>query len=376
MGWKKILFGRVIPSFILIVAVFVGWLARHELPAGLFFATVIPIVKGFMPPSIVGHGKMVGTPEVPDDMIPQPRPEKELFLKLPGGYSMPQNGLGMCCRPSAYDDVLVYRTVLWYLLLGGRHIDGAHLYLNHKAIGRGIAEAIHRGVPREEIFVTTKIFPTQFGYQSTLDHVQTYVEELGLDYIDLVLLHFPSVPPLLSSPCKKEGLGPSECRLQTWKALTELRNEKGLIRSAGVSNFAVKHLQELEGVGAPVANNQIQFNPFEPEHVMETIEHCTQNNITITAYSPLGGLMDQDKAMANTIVSSISTKYGKTKSEIMLRWAIQRGCAVIPGTGNPDHQKENLRVYEFQLSDQDMKTINELKYTAKGFTHLDMRQMD
>ena len=113
------------------------------------------------------------------------RPDNEMFLDLPGGFKMPQEGLGMCCRATAYDDVLVYRSVLWYLLLGGRHIDGAHLYLNHKAIGEALAEAIRRGVKREEIFVTTKIFPTQFGYESSLEMVNKYVEELGLDYIDL-----------------------------------------------------------------------------------------------------------------------------------------------------------------------------------------------
>jgi len=382
MGIKNLLLWRVIPTIITIVAVFIGWLSSHELPLGVFFATIIPIAKGFLPPTIVGHGKMSGTPEVPTDLLPQSRPETELFLELPGGYQMPMNGLGMCCRPSAYDDVLVYRTILWYLLLGGRHIDGAHLYLNHKAIGRGIEEAIRRGVDRNEIFVTTKIFPTQFGYQSTLDNILTYLQDLGLEYVDLVLLHFPSAPTsfLLSSDCKQDG--PSLCRRQTWKALSELR-QQGKIRNAGVSNFAKKHLvdlevDELEGVAsAPVANNQIQFNPFEPEHVMETVEYCSQHNITITAYSPLGGLMDREKAFANELLSKISVLYQKTTSQIMLRWAIQRGFAVIPGTGNPNHQKENLHgVYEFELSDNDMNLINELKYTAQGFTHLDARKID
>jgi len=382
MGIKNLLLWRVIPTLVLIVAVFIGWLSSHELPLGVFFATIIPIMKGFLPPTIAGHGKMSGTPEVPTDLLPQSRPETELFLELPGGHRMPMNGLGMCCRPSAYDDVLVYRTVLWYLLLGGRHIDGAHLYLNHKAIGRGIQEAIRRGVDRNEIFVTTKIFPTQFGYQSTLDNILTYLQDLGLEYVDLVLLHFPSAPAsfLSSSDCKQDG--PSLCRRQTWKALSELRLQ-GKIRNAGVSNFAKKHLLDLKGVelegvaSVPVANNQIQFNPFEPEHVMETVEYCMQHNITITAYSPLGGLMDRDKAFANELLSKISVQYQKTTSQVMLRWAIQRGFAVIPGTGNPNHQQENLHgVYEFELSKDDMDLINELKYTAQGFTHLDTRNAD
>lgn len=318
---------------------------------------------------------MKGTPLVPDDMSPQPRPSNEQFLDLPGGYKMPQNGIGMCCRPSAYDDELVYRTVLWYLLLGGRHIDGAHLYLNHEAIGKGIAEAMHRGVKREEIFVTTKIFPSHFGYQSTLSNVKKYVKELGLEYIDLVLLHFPSLFPLQTSPCKKDGKDSSQCRRETWAALSELR-EAGLIRNAGVSNFALKHLKDLEGLGAPIANNQIQFTPFEPEYVMETVQYCFENNITVTAYSPLGGLVDQNKAMVDDVLNKIASKYGKRVADIMLRWAMQRGFAVIPGTGNPQHMKQNLAIFDFELADEDMSVINDLKHNAKGFMHIDVRKTD
>ncbi|KAL7504369.1 hypothetical protein ACHAXN_004094 [Cyclotella atomus] len=372
----KIILWRIFPLLFLAIAILIGWFASHELPLGVFFATFVPLTKGMLPPTIVGHGKMKGTPPVPDDMMPQARPANEQFLELPGGYQMPQSGLGMCCRPSAYDDGLVYRSVLWYLLLGGRHIDGAHLYLNHEAIGRGIAEAIRRGIKREEIFVTTKIFPTHFGYESALKNGKEYLKELGLDYIDLVLLHFPSNFPMMSSPCKKEGKDATQCRRETWTALSELR-EAGLIRNVGVSNFALKHLKDLEGLGAPIANNQIQFTPFEPEHVMEAVQYCFDNNITMTAYSPLGGMMDQDKAMADKVLNEIAAKYGKRVSHIMLRWLTQRGFATIPGTGNPDHMKDNLfAILDFELKDEDMNTINELKHSAKGFMHLDVRQSE
>lgn len=372
MSIKSTLLWRVIPAITIVIAAILGWFFSHESPVGLFFATVVPLSKGVLPPSIVGQGRMTGTPEVPDELMPQPRPINEKFLDLPGGYKMPQQGLGMCCRPTAYDDVLVYRTILWYLLSGGRHIDGAHLYLNHKAIGKGIAEAIKRGVPREEIFVTTKVFPTEFGYESTLKWVVIYLQDLGLEYIDLVLLHFPSLPPLMSSPCSTEGKDATTCRKETWKALSELR-EKGLIRNAGVSNFALQHVKDLEGVGAPVANNQIQFNPFVPAHVMETVEYCHENNITITAHSPLGGLTDKSRAFSLAQLNQMAAKYNKRVASIMLRWAIQRGFVVIPGTGNPEHMKENMAVYQFELSDEDMKIINELKYTDPSFIHLDAR---
>lgn len=369
--------GRLLPAAFLFLAVSIGWLSRSEVPAGKFFATVIPLMSGTLPPSIVGHGKMSGTPVVPDDMMPQPRPDNEILLDLPSGDKLPANGIGMCCRATAYDDVLVYRTVLWYLLLGGRHIDGAHLYLNHKAIGEGINEAVKRGVPRREIFFTTKIFPTQFGYESTLQNVEQYLDQTKQDYIDLVLLHFPSVSafgPMLSSPCSKEGKSARECRIETWKALSELQ-ASGKIRNAGVSNFAVKHLKDLEGIGVPIANNQIQFNPFEPEYVVETFKYCAANGITITAYSPLGGLMDRSKAEASEILSDLSHKYDRRLTSIMLRWALQRGCAVIPGTGNPSHMLSNLAVYDFELSDEDMSIINNLKNVVKGF-NMDVREIE
>jgi diketogulonate reductase-like aldo/keto reductase len=287
MGIKDIIVWRIIPGLAVAIAAAAGFFLSHEFPFAFIFATVVPLSYGVLPPSVVGHGKMRGTPEVPSDLMPLPRPKDELFLDLPGGGKLPQQGIGMCCRATATDDVLVYRTVLWYLLLGGRHIDGAHVYWNHAAIGRGIAEAIRRGVPREEIFVTTKIFPTHFGFESTKENVRNYLRELGLEYIDMVLLHWPQNFPLLSSPCQKEGKSRSECRRETWRALSDLR-EEGLIKNAGVSNFSLKHIKEFEGFGAPIANNQISFHPFEPDHVMETVKYCQSNGITVTAYSPLG----------------------------------------------------------------------------------------
>lgn len=363
MGLLGILCGRVIPFVVLVAALIVGWFASHEQPLAVFFATVVPLSKGHMPPSIVGHGKMKGTPPVPDDMKPKPRPAKELFLELPGsGDAMPQNGIGMCCRYSAYDDVLVYRTTLWYLLEGGRHIDGASMYLNHQAIGKAVKEAIARGIPRKEIFITTKIPPSHFGYETAKKTVPNFLKELGVDYIDLVLMHAPAVFPFLqTNECGKRGISNKDCRQETWKALSELKDQ-GLLRNIGVSNFAVKHLQELDGLGAPVANNQIQYSPFVDASEQETLKYCAEHNISVTAYSPLGGLMEQDKAFTYGVLNELAAKYDKSVSQIMLRWAIQRGTAVIPGTGNPKHMIENLQVYDFELSAEDFEIISGLKH--------------
>ncbi len=373
MGFLGLICGRILPAIVILLALIVGWFAKQELPLGTFFATIVPLLKGVMPPTIVGHGKMKGTPEVPDSQPLEARPENELFLDA-AGFQMPANGLGMCCRPTAYDDILVRRTVLWYLLLGGRHIDTAHLYLNHKAVGLGIQDAMKRGVPREEIFVTTKIFPTHFGYNKTMETVPPFVKDLGLEYIDLVLMHMPSSFPLIGNDCTKSGIDASACRKETWKALSKLR-EQGIMRSVGVSNFAVRHLQDIESLGlAPIANNQIQYSPFVPAGVQETFDYCMEHGITITAYWPLGGL-EHDKAKAIETLQGIAEKYDVSVAQIMLRWALQKGAAVIPGTGNPQHMRQNLAIYDLELSDEDMETIDGLKHNenvTKKFMHFDL----
>jgi diketogulonate reductase-like aldo/keto reductase len=263
----------LVPFVVIAIAVVIGWCCQEEIPEGRFFATLIPLLKGVVPPTIVGHGKTFkgATPPVPDDLTPQPRPPREQFLVLPSGDKLPQNGLGMCCRPTAYDDACVFSSVLWYLLLGGRHIDTAHLYLNHVAIGRAIQQAIQRGIPREEIFVTTKLFPSHFGYNKTTETVPTFLDEMGLEYIDLVLMHATSRFGLPMPGCQHLSTN-KDCRQETWKALSKIQ-QSGLVRNVGVSNFATHTLQELmdyeerdeDYYKAPIANNQIQWNPWAPQ---------------------------------------------------------------------------------------------------------------
>jgi len=366
---------RIGPLFILAFAVLVGWLNQAETCwEGRLFETIIPLMKGYKPPTIFGHGGMAGTIPVPDDMKPEPRPENEMFLELLGGYRMPQNGLGMCCRPSAYDHELVERTVLWYLLLGGRLIDAAHLYGNHRAIGKGIAEAIKRGVPREEIFVTTKIYPSHYGYNTTLSTVPMFTMELGLEYIDLVLMHAPVRIPFPSwKECDDLGLSKTQCRQATWKGLSELR-DKGITRSIGVSNFAIHHLEQIDQLGlAPIAVNQIMYNPWAADSWSETFQYCSRNNIAVTAYNSLGGFFQHAEAKTVDTLTGLSEKHKVSVAQIMLRWALQINAAIIPGTGNPKHMRENLEIYNFELSKEDMEAIDALKTdeSAKKFLKID-----
>jgi len=358
---------------VIVIAVFFQWLRSYPPAFGIFFATMSPLLEGHLPPVVFGHGRLQGTAEVPADMAPLPRPSHELFASLPGGYQMPLSGIGMCCRYSAYDDVLVRRTILWYLLQGGRHIDTAHVYRNHRAIGLGIKDAIARGIPRSEIFVVTKIFPPYYGYQSALDIVPTFREELGLDYIDMVLMHAPKMP-IARNECVKSGLSDKECRQQTWKALSELR-EQGVMRNIGVSNFMIHHMQEISDLElAPIANNQFQFNAFVPPAQHKIFEYCMENNIAVTAYYPVGGTLEKEKAANSSTIKLLSEKYGKSSYQLLLRWLVQKGAAVIPGTGNPKHMKDNLDVFSWSLADEDMLIMEGLRSTeeAKKFTYIDL----
>lgn len=368
MGFVRILCRRVLPPFVLAIAIFVGWIFSKPMNMGVLFSTMIPVMQGHLPPTIFGHGRMAGTPPVPPDMIAQPRPAGELFLTLPGGKMMPQSGLGMCCRASAYDDVLVRRTVTWYLLLGGRHIDGAHLYLNHRAVGQGIRDAMERGVRREEIFVTTKLFPTTYGYNSTLSTVPTFLDELGLSYVDLVLMHAPI--SALSRECRRAGMSSQQCLRGTWLALSELR-ERGVMRNVGVSNFEVSHLKEMQAFSedgglAPIAVNQFQWNVFSSPGAQAIYDHCVESGIAITAYYSLGSSFQRAEVEAVETLREIAAKHDQPISAIMLRWSLQKGVAVIPGSGNPEHMKQNLNAYSFTLDEADMEMIDELRHDAKA----------
>lgn len=146
------------------------------------------------------------------------------------------------------------------------------------------------------------------------------------------------------------------------------------MRHVGVSNFAVRHLKDIQELNlAPIANNQIQYSPFVPATVQETFDYCADHNITVTAYSPLGGLQ-HGRAQAVEALRTLADRHGVSVAQVMLRWALQLGAAVIPGTGNPRHMRQNLGVYDFELSAEDMATIGGLRHhdAAKGFMHFDI----
>jgi len=358
---------------VLVAAVTVGFFQTVEYPLGTVFRLQF-LAQGMGKPD---------TEPVPKDLAPAPRPVDELFLDLPSGGKMPAVGLGMCCRPTAYKDDSVYNSILWYLLQGGRHIDTAAIYGNHVPIGKGIKAAIARGVPRSEIFLVTKVWPAAFGYDSTMAHVKKMLKQLDVEYIDLVLLHAPRKisPKMVLDFFMKTGDGSDfgevgmfgdefsshdcenqvTCRQRTWKALSELR-EEGLIRDVGVSNFNIKQMKELQSLNmAPIAANQIQFHPWIPDFQQETVDFCNANKIVITAYFSLGGLQKTDKTLQLDDIKSIGKTHSRSAGQVLLRWALAKNVSIIPGTGNPKHMKENLGVYGFSLSPEEVSKIDSLR---------------
>jgi len=320
-----------------------------------------------------GLGKTQTTEPVTDDLTPKPRPAGEMFFDLPGGYRMPANGIGMCCRPTAYDAVSVHRAILWYLLQGGRHIDTASVYMNHESVALGIKDAVARGVPREEIFLTTKLWPGHFGYEESIQRGTDMVKELGVDYIDLVLLHAPiPISPVVigkrlyqmliggEGGTTKLGSSPEmkNLRLEAWKGLSTLK-EKGLIRNLGVSNFNIDHIKEVQALQlAPIAAHQMQFHPWAPDWMKEIVAYCQENRIVVTGYFSLGGFNQKDKAMDVAPLNEVAKAHGRRAAQILLRWSLQKNVSIIPGTGNPKHMADNLATYEFSLSEAEMAKLD------------------
>lgn len=351
----------------LVVAIVFGYMQTVEYPLGAVFRMMF-YVQGYDKPM---------TEPVPADLTASPRPGSELFLPMPSGGKMPANGIGMCCRPTAYDEDSVYNSILWYLLSGGRHIDTAHIYGNHVPIGKALKEAAKRGVPRSEVFLVTKVWPAAFGYDATMAAVGRMVKQLDVDYIDLVLLHAPRKISWRMVAAYWGGLnaliGEGDefsshdcgdqvtCRKATWKALSELR-EQGIIRDAGVSNFRVPQMKELQSLGmAPIAANQIQFHPWIPDWQQEIVDFCNAQQIAITAYFSLGGLQSKDKTLQLDDVKAIGKKHSRSSGQVLLRWALAKNVSIIPGTGNPKHMKENLGIYDFSLSPEEVAKIDALR---------------
>jgi len=250
-------------------------------------------------------------------------------VRLNNGVEMPWLGYGTYkVRPEE-----AYRCVLDALDLGYRLIDTAAYYRNECEVGKAVRDS---GIDREEIFVTTKVWNTDQGYENTLRAFEDSLERLGMEYVDLYLVHWPV---------------PGKC-LDTWKALVKIYKE-GMVRAIGVSNFMEEHLDRLlEHSDIVPAVNQVELHPhLFPEAL---VEKCRREGIQVQAWSPL----KQGQIPAIRELQEIGRKYGKTAAQVTLRWILQHGIATIPRSTRKEHMMENADIFDFYLTLGDMHRID------------------
>lgn len=253
---------------------------------------------------------------------------------LHNGVEMPWFGLGVFKMQGGEEAV---SAVKFALELGYRSIDTAAVYRNEEGVGQAIAEF---SIPREELFITTKVWNSEQGYETTLAAFDESMEKLGLDYLDLYLVHWPM-------PEKGKYK-------ETWKALEKLYKD-GRIRAIGVSNFQIHHLEDLMADCEVVPMvNQVEYHPRLTQK--ELHDFCKKNKIQLEAWSPLmqGQLLDDPTLM------EIANKYNKSVAQVILRWDLQNEVVTIPKSVKPERMKENADIFDFELSTEDMKKINSL----------------
>lgn len=239
----------------------------------------------------------------------------------------------------------VYDAVIAAIKAGYRHIDTAAFYKNEAGVGRAVREC---GVPREEIFVTSKVWNTDRGYENTKRAFAESMERLGLEYMDLYLIHWPANKKQFGDEAKK-------INAETWRALEELYAE-GKIKAIGLSNFLPHHIEELmEGAKVKPMVDQIEFHPGWAQ--LEVSEYCLKNDIVVEAWSPLG----RKDALDNEVLREIGAKYRKSAAQICVRWVMQHGILPLPKTVNPGRMAENADVFDFELTAEEMRTIDELE---------------
>ncbi len=266
------------------------------------------------------------------------------YITLSNGVKMPQLGYGVYQVSKDKCE----RCVLDALKVGYRHIDTAQSYFNEEEVGSAIAKS---GIPRKDIFLTTKVWIEHYGYEETKKSILVSLEKLKTDYIDLVLLHQPFA----------DYYG-------AWRALEDLY-DKGKIRAIGISNFYPDRMVDMCAFSRirPMVN-QVEAHPFNQQ--IEAQKWMEKYGVQIEAWAPLGE--GRGDLFNNPVIAEIGQKYGKTTAQVMLRWELQRGIVVIPKSVHIERMQENLDVFDFELSAADMETMATLdRKQSSFFSHTD-----
>jgi 2,5-diketo-D-gluconate reductase A len=252
--------------------------------------------------------------------------------ELADGSSIPILGLGVWQVPNGPECV---NAVRWALELGYRHVDTAQAYGNEESVGRALRDS---GLAREEVFITTKFYPAR---RDPAAEAEQSLRSLGIDQIDLYIVHWPQGGPSWAWPGMEEAQG------------------RGLARSIGVSNFSVSELEQVTAVAtSQPAVNQVQFSPFEYRRAL--FEACYDRGIGVEAYSPLG----TGRHLSDPTVAEIAARIERTPAQVLLRWCIQRQTIVLPKSTHRERIEENGQVFDFELADTDMATLDTLDQTG------------
>ena len=271
------------------------------------------------------------------------------YVTLSNGVKMPQLGFGVYQVTKEECE----RCVSDALKVGYRHIDTAHSYFNEEEVGNAIAKS---GIPRSDIFLTTKVWIEHYGYDKTKESVYESMRKLKTDYLDLVLLHQPF----------SDVYG-------SWRALEDLYTE-GKIKAIGISNFYTDRMIDICSFSRirPMVN-QVETHPFNQQ--IEAEEWMKKYGVQIEAWAPFGE--GRGGVFTNETIAKIANKYNKTVAQVILRWELQRGIVVIPKSTHIERMEENFNVFDFKLSDDDMKTMATLdKKQSSFFSHTDPKMVE
>ncbi len=262
------------------------------------------------------------------------------YKTLNNNVSIPQVGFGVWKVPNEEAAAAVEQA----FKAGYRLIDTAKVYGNELGVGQAIANS---SIPREELFITTKVWNADQGYENTIKAFDASLEKLGIDYVDLYLIHWPT--PKFDQ------------YVETYKALENLYKE-GRSKAIGVCNFDIEHLERImEECEVKPAINQVECHPYLQQK--ELRDFCKKHDIQVEAYSPL---MNGTYIMENKVIQEIAEQHGKTPAQIILRWHVQNDVVVIPKTVTPSRMKENLDVLDFELTEADMERITTLNRNERN----------
>ena len=266
------------------------------------------------------------------------------LVQLNNGILMPQLGLGTFLQPS---DSVCEQSCLTALKAGYRHIDTAHAYNDEARVGRAVKES---GIPRKDIWITSKLWPTEYGEGKTLKAIDEMLKRMQLDYIDLLYVHQPI----------GDFVG-------AWRDM-EKAVAMGKVRALGISNFDAsdevfnKIMNESKVKPAVL---QIECHPYAQRLAIR--EKVKPYGIHITCWFPLGGAMSKGALLKDPTIMNIAKTHGKTPAQVILRWHIQEGFSVIPGASNPDYIRENIKIFDFELTDEEMKQMRSLNKEKRFF---------